>query len=69
MQVSIVMSNDLGKDFTPKDVSWLQSLDLILTNYESVRNRQFNFCAVDYAFVVLDEAQKRRHQVPWSQIL
>lgn len=60
MQVSIVMSNDLEKDFAPKDVSWLQSLDLILTNYESVRNRQFNFCAVDYAFVVLDEAQKAK---------
>lgn len=40
------------------DVEWLKSQDIILTNYETVRSRQFNICAVDYAAVILDEAQK-----------
>ena len=39
-------------------VKWLQKQDLIITNYETVRRGQFNICAVDYAVVVLDEAQK-----------
>lgn len=60
MNVSIVMSKDLGKELNPKDVERLNSMQLILTNYESVRNRQFNFCAIDYAVVVLDEAQKAK---------
>lgn len=60
MDVSIVLSKDLGKELSPKEVERLSSMQLILTNYESVRNRQFNFCAVDYAVVVLDEAQKAK---------
>lgn len=60
MQVSVVMSKDLEKELSPKTVAKLQSKDFILTNYESVRNRQFNFCAVNYAVVVLDEAQKAK---------
>lgn len=39
-------------------VEWLRQQDLILTNYETVRRCQFNICAVDYAVVILDEAQK-----------
>lgn len=39
-------------------IEWLKKQDLILTNYETVRRCQFNICAVDYAVVVLDEAQK-----------
>ena len=36
----------------------MQKMGIILTNYESLRNGQLNFCAVDYDVVVLDEAQK-----------
>ena len=39
-------------------INWLKNQDLILTNYETVRKCQFNICAVDYAVVILDEAQK-----------
>lgn len=60
MSVSTLTTKDIEKDLNPNTVSRLQSMDLILTNYESVRNRQFNFCAVDYAVVVLDEAQKAK---------
>lgn len=60
MEVAIVMSKDLEKELNPNEVERLASMQLILTNYESVRNRQFNFCAVDYAVVVLDEAQKAK---------
>lgn len=54
------MSKDLEKDLNPKEVERLEKMQLILTNYESVRNRQLNFCAVDYAAVILDEAQKAK---------
>lgn len=60
MPASIIMSKDIEKELSPKTVAQLQSKDFILTNYESVRNKQFNFCAVDYAVVVLDEAQKAK---------
>ena len=33
-------------------------MDIILTNYESLRISQLNFCAVDFDIIVLDEAQK-----------
>ena len=33
-------------------------MDIILTNYESLRNSQLNFCAVEFDVVALDEAQK-----------
>ncbi len=60
LKVSIVMSKDLEKELNPKEVERLEKMQLILTNYESVRNRQLNFCAVDYAAVILDEAQKAK---------
>lgn len=48
----------ISKKPNQDDVDWLSSQDIILTNYETVRGSQFNICAVDYAVVVLDEAQK-----------
>ena len=48
----------ISKKPNQDDVDWLQSQDIILTNYETVRSGQFNICAVDYAAVILDEAQK-----------
>ena len=48
----------ISKKPNQDDVDWLRSQDIILTNYETVRSCQFNICAVDYAAVVLDEAQK-----------
>lgn len=51
-------SNEMSKDFNQSDVERLQRKHIILTNYETLRTYQFNLCAVDYAVVVLDEAQK-----------
>jgi SNF2 family DNA or RNA helicase len=51
-------SSELKKEFSQNIVSKLQKKQIILTNYESLRAYQFNFCAVDYAVVALDEAQR-----------
>ena len=48
----------ISKKPNQDDVDWLKAQDIILTNYETVRSGQFNICAVDYAAVILDEAQK-----------
>lgn len=54
----IVHGGMISKKPNQDDVDWLKSQDIILTNYETVRSGQFNICAVDYAAVILDEAQK-----------
>lgn len=51
-------ATEMSKDFNKQEVEWLQRKQIILTNYETLRTYQFNLCAVDYAVVVLDEAQK-----------
>ncbi len=48
----------VGKSFSPDTVAALQQPQIILTNYETMRTYQLNLCAVNYAVVVLDEAQK-----------
>jgi superfamily II DNA or RNA helicase len=48
----------LKKEYSPETVALLQKKQIILTNYESVRRYQLNICAIDYAVIVLDEAQK-----------
>ena len=39
-------------------ISQLSQKQIVLTSYENLRRGQLNFCAVDFAIVVLDEAQK-----------
>jgi SNF2 family DNA or RNA helicase/HJR/Mrr/RecB family endonuclease len=51
-------ATEMSKYFNKQEVEWLQRKQIILTNYETLRTYQFNLCAVDYAVVVLDEAQK-----------
>lgn len=58
MSYTIVHGGSVGKKRSEHDINWLKSQDVILTNYETVRSCQFNICAVDYAAVILDEAQK-----------
>lgn len=48
----------LNKAYTKSDIEKLQQKQILLTNYETIRTYQFNICAVDYALVALDEAQK-----------
>lgn len=51
-------STGISREFSKKTVAELQKKQILLTNYESLRSYQLNLCAVDYAVVVLDEAQK-----------
>lgn len=39
-------------------ITLLDKEQIVLTNYETIRNYQFSFCAVDFSVIVLDEAQK-----------
>lgn len=55
----VILHGDIiQKKRNDNDIDWLKTRDIILTNYETVRSCQFNICAVDYAVVILDEAQK-----------
>lgn len=60
MKIDIITSRNLHKIFDKEEIQFLQSKDIIITNYETIRLCQLNFCAVDYAVVVLDEAQKAK---------
>jgi len=51
-------SKDVPRQFCKEIVDDMQKMDAILTNYESLRISQLNFCAVDFDIVALDEAQK-----------
>ena len=46
------------KEYNQEDAARLQKKKIILTNYETVRGYQFCLGLVDFATVVLDEAQK-----------
>lgn len=56
--VKIVTSRDIPRHFDKEAISMMQNADILLTNYESLRTSQLNFCAVDFNIIVLDEAQK-----------
>lgn len=58
MCVSIFSGRDIPRKFDPKAIERLQKSEIVLTNYETIRNSQLNFCATDFDIVVLDEAQK-----------
>nr|WP_321372748.1 SNF2-related protein [uncultured Bacteroides sp.] len=58
LPVKIVLSSDISKKFDKNAVIELSNMQIVLTNYETIRSCQFNFCAVNFSIVVLDEAQK-----------
>ena len=58
MKVTVLTSGQVPRQFNQRIIDRMQKCDIILTNYETVRNAQLNFCAVDFDIVVLDEAQK-----------
>lgn len=58
LSINRLSSKDVPRYADKNIVERIQKMDIILTNYESLRNAQLNFCAVDYDVVVLDEAQK-----------
>lgn len=48
----------LGKDNLEQAKSVLQQPHIVMTTYETLRKKHIEFCAVDWATVVLDEAQR-----------
>ena len=58
LEIVRLTSQDVPRQLDKDCVARMQKMGIILTNYESLRNGQLNFCAVDYDVVVLDEAQK-----------
>lgn len=58
MYVNRLTSKDVPRQFNRDIVDRMQKMDIVLTNYESLRIAQLNFCAVEFDIVALDEAQK-----------
>lgn len=58
MKINMLTSKDVTRKFDKSIVDKVQKMDIILTNYESLRISQLNFCAVEFDVVALDEAQK-----------
>lgn len=58
LRVHRLTSKDIPRQFDRDSVEMMQRMDIILTNYESLRIAQLNFCAVEFDIVALDEAQK-----------
>lgn len=58
MKINMLTSKDVTRKFDKSIVDKMQKMDIILTNYESLRISQLNFCAVEFGVVALDEAQK-----------
>lgn len=58
LRISRLTSKDVSRHFDKQIVDSMQKLDIILTNYESLRIAQLNFCAVEFDIVALDETQK-----------
>ena len=60
MKINMLTSKDVTRKFDKSIVDKMQKMDIILTNYESLRISQLNFCAVEFDVVALDEAQKTK---------
>lgn len=58
MSITMLSSRDVPRHFNKEIVEKMQRMDIILTNYESLRISQLNFCAVEFDIIALDEAQK-----------
>lgn len=58
LNINRLTSKDVPRQFNKDVVDWMQKMDIVLTNYESLRISQLNFCAVEFDIVALDEAQK-----------
>ena len=58
MDMRILSSKDVPRKFDKDVVDRMSKREIILTNYETLRNAQLNFCAVEFDIVALDEAQR-----------
>lgn len=57
-KLPILRISSAPKYFDQKFITEISNLGIVLVSYETMRLSQFNFCAVDFAICVLDEAQK-----------
>lgn len=57
-RLPILRVTSAPKEMNQKFINEISNLGIVLVSYETMRNSQFNFCAVDFAVCVLDEAQK-----------
>ena len=57
-KLPIMRISSAPKELNQKFINEISNLAIILVSYETMRISQFNFCAVDFAICVLDEAQK-----------
>lgn len=60
LQICRLTSEDVPRKFNKDVIDNMQKKDIVLTNYESLRISQLNFCAVEFEVVILDEAQKTK---------
>lgn len=58
IKIDLFLSKDISKKICQSDIDKLSSCNLVLTNYETLRSCQLNFCAVDFSIIAIDEAQK-----------
>lgn len=58
INISTFLSKDISKQYKKEDINRLSACNIVLTNYETIRSCQLNFCAVDFAIIATDEAQK-----------
>lgn len=58
LNITRLTSKDIPRKFDRDVIDRMQQCDMILTNYDSLRISQLNFCAVEFDVVALDEAQK-----------
>lgn len=58
MSLNMLTSRDVPRKLDKNIIDKIQKMDIVLTNYESLRISQLNFCAVEFDIVALDEAQK-----------
>ena len=58
LSINCLTSKEVPRQFNTDVVKAMQGMDIVLTNYESLRIAQLNFCAVEFDIVALDEAQK-----------
>lgn len=58
LNITRLTSKDIPRKFDHDSIERMQKCDIILTNYDSLRISQLNFCAVEFDVVALDEAQK-----------
>lgn len=58
MEVLRLTSKNVPRKMDREIIRRMQDCELILTNYETIRNAQLNFGAVEFDIIVIDEAQK-----------